>query len=265
MQTTVATLILLSGCLIVTGAAKDCNTSQISSMDVGSCTCAGQLSGCIDYSTCSACGGSSAKKNIKDCTHGCTDDEWNCKACGLWFHTLCDCISHPKTCTSSGTISPYARPVWVLLETDNLVTTTEKLPGILEMKDSHDQGWIFAQEHRPNPATEAVWLNSVYARDMEQVHIHRCTRNLQTATLLSQETIRSDKHLVQLKNDNELYCLGVSSSVTIKGFSAALVEFLKSPPVCKDLVGAGILYDTAGRTWACASTTHQGPKGKFCK
>ncbi|SPO06930.1 uncharacterized protein DNG_09624 [Cephalotrichum gorgonifer] len=209
MQTTVATLLFLSGCLIATGAAKSCSTSEISSMDLSSCTCAGQLSGCIKYSTCPACKtGSSAIKDIRDCTQGCTDTEWDCQACGLWFHTLCDCIYHPNTCTNSGTITPHGAAVWVLLEKDHLVTTTEKLPGILEMKDTHDEGWIFAQEHRPNPGSDAVWINSVYARQMEQVHIHSCPRNSQTAAMLAKETIKSDKHLVQLQQDKELYCLG---------------------------------------------------------
>ncbi|KND91748.1 hypothetical protein TOPH_03791 [Tolypocladium ophioglossoides CBS 100239] len=262
MQTKAAFLLLLSACLIAPGTTKNCDTTQISHMNVGSCSCAGQLSGCS--SNCGVCGITSIPKAVRNCAPGgCMDNQDDCMGCGIWFHSLCNCVQHPQTCTNSGTIKLNGPPVWVLLETDNLITTTELLPGILQMGTSHDEGWIFAQENY-KPGYQAVWLNSVRSRDMEQVHIHTCDRNSHTTNVLSDEKVISSTSLVQLKGDPELYCLGVNNDVTIRGFSTALAAFLAKPPVCKELVGAGILHDHKGRTWACASTTQAGPKGKFC-
>lgn len=270
MQTKASYLLLLSAYLIAPGTTKNCDTNQISHMDVapGTCTCEGQLFGCS--SNCGVCGIASVPKKVRNCAPGgCQDNQYDCQGCGLWFHTLCDCIQHPQTCTNNGVIKANGPPVWVSLENDNLITTTELLPGILEMGTSHDAGWVFAQGQY-KPGYMSLWLNSVRARDQEQVHIHICdTRNVHTTNVLSDETIQSSSHLVQLKNDPELYCLGVDHSVTITGFSTALAAFLAhppsaNPPICRELVGAGILQDHKFRTWACASTDQAGPKGKFC-
>jgi hypothetical protein len=159
--------------------------------------------------------------------------------------------------------------VWALLETpgtkDNLITTTQFLPGILQMKPSDDEAWIFAQSQY-KPTTQALAMNPVLVRTMEQVHIHVCDRNKAMGTLLAKETIRSSSDLVQLANDKEMYCLGVDHSVTVKGFAGILHGFLSQLPktVCRDMVGAGIIRDDKSRMWACATTNRDGPLAKVC-
>ncbi|KAG9249816.1 uncharacterized protein F5Z01DRAFT_668153 [Emericellopsis atlantica] len=274
MQIKAAFLLLLSASPIDRVAAAGCTTKQISSMDVGSCTCAGQLTGCT--TNCAVCSGAfTPTKKVKSCSGGCTDSEHDCQACGIWFHTLCNCLQHPTgstPCPNSGSITKGGPPVWVLLKNSgqghDLVTTTELLPGIEKMGPGHDQGWQFAQKES-TPKSQAVFLNSVRARDMEQVHIHLCNSNQATAKMLSQEKIKSSTQLKQLDGDKNLYCLGVDHAVRITGFAGIIANFMANLPStiskpCKELVGAGIIQDTTGRTWACASTNSGGPQDKFC-
>ncbi|ODA83072.1 hypothetical protein RJ55_01581 [Drechmeria coniospora] len=261
-------LFLFAAAILQVGdaAQSKCTSSEISRMNVTHCDCAGVEHGCS--SNCPVCDVTNLTKAVYHCaTAGCTDNQYDCGGCGIFFHSLCDCIQGTVDCPTSSPFKVNSNPIWVLLPAkaphDPLITTTERLPGILEMGHGHDHGWIYAQE-KYNSKTESLWLNSVRARDMEQVHVHMCKRNENTAKILSHENIVSSSHLVQLKNDTELYCLGVDHNVTITGFSGALSSFLAKPPVCKELIGAGILHDHKNRTWACASTTHMGPKGKFC-
>lgn len=269
MQIKPALVALVSASLIdLAAAAAYCTTRELIHMDVSGCDCRPEPKGCSR--TCAGCG-FSPTKHIRDCTGGCEDSESDCAACGIWFHTLCNCLKHPGTCQNSGTIQRFGSPVWALLETppndDNLVTTTALLPGIRQMGHdaAHDQGWIFAQS-KYSRASQALAMNPVIVRTMEQVHIHLCRRNKAMGSLLAKESIKSSSTLVQLTADKEMYCLGVDHSVSIKGFSGLVADFLANPPpnVCKDMVGAAIIQDDKQRTWACATTNRQGPLGKVC-
>ncbi|ODA81345.1 hypothetical protein RJ55_04310 [Drechmeria coniospora] len=131
------------------------------------------------------------------------------------------------------------------------------------MGRSHDRGWTYAQE-KFDPAEQALMLNSDRARDMEHVNINPCYHNTHTTKVLSDERIRSSTDLVQLEWDHDLYCLGFDHPITITGLSGILTGFLDNPPVCKVLIGAGILHDLKSRTWACASTNREGAKSNFC-
>lgn len=152
MHIKAAFLILLSALLIDRVATAYCNTNQISSMDVGSCQCAPQVATCS--TSCSYCNNAFTRtKKVKSCTGGCSDNESDCQGCGIWFHTLCNCLQHPTgqtACPSSGSMTKGGGPVWVQLNNSgqghDLVTTTEKLSGIEAMNSKHDKGWEYAQE-----------------------------------------------------------------------------------------------------------------------
>ncbi|KAK9434902.1 uncharacterized protein G6M90_00g026360 [Metarhizium brunneum] len=267
MQIKPALVALLSASLIDFGAAAYCNTSQLIHMDViGTCDCSPEPKGCS--TPCPGCG-VTPTKNIRNCNGGCEDSESDCAACGIWFHTLCNCLQHPLNCQNSGTIQKYGAPVWVLLETPpgdhNLVTTTQFLPGIRQMNAGHDEAWLFAQQ-KFDKTSEALAMNPVVVRTMEQVHIHVCPRNTTTASMLGKITAFSSSKLVQLADDKEMYCLGIDHSVDVKGFAGLVADFINSPPpnVCKDMVGAAIIEDDKSRRWACATTNRQGPLGKVC-
>lgn len=247
-----------------------CNTSQISRMDVGSCDCRGQLQGCQDKD-CSVCG-LKATKDTKYCDGGCTDNEADCKGCGLWFHTLCDCIKNPSWCkTTSAPIQRNADPIWVLLSKpgarENLTTTTQLVPGILDTYKNpkhFDAGWVFAQSVY-TPQAQALAMNSDRVRDQEQIHTHICRRNDSMYNLLYQENVKSSVNLSRLEGDHELYCLAVKNGGMVLDFASALGRFFAAHPnTCKERIGAGIMQDQRGYTWACATNSSSGPLGKFC-
>lgn len=267
MQIKQTLVVFLSASLLELGsAASYCTTRDLIHMDVTSCTCHPQNTGCS--STCQECN-TPVTKHIHSCTGGCQDSEAACTACGIWFHSLCDCLQHPASCTTSGKIERYGNPVWALLETaphdDNLITTTEFLPGILQMGPTHDEAWIFSQANY-KPASQALAINPVKVRTMEQIHVHVCNRNTTTGKMLAKETMKSSSNLVQLAGNKEMYCRWVNHGATVKGLSADIANFLANlpPGVCRDMVGAAIIQDNNGRVWACATTNHYGPLAIVC-
>ncbi|KAJ6444417.1 Cullin-1 [Purpureocillium lavendulum] len=266
-EVTAGIIVLVSASLIDLGAAKTCGQKEISGMDVSGCDCSDGPTGC--NTNCPVCDINPLMKNINNCDGGCTDKESDCTACGIYYHTLCNCLKHGKPCPNSGTISAGGPAVWVYEAKGGLITTTDVMPGIRQMRPQHERAWTYAQEIY-KPGFQSLWLNSVRARDMEQIHIHVCpTRNLQTTNTLTDEHIKSGKDLVQTFKDPDLFCLGVNQSTTISNFATAVSNFLANPPsvspkICRDEVGAGILQDHKSRTWACVSTNRHGPKEKFC-
>lgn len=248
--------------------ATYCSSVQIHSMDVAQCDCQPQQSSCSTI--CPVCTPVlQSKKYTLSCTGGCTDQESSCEGCGIWFHTLCDCLKNQAICTTSGPVTQGGPMIWALLSQgsgDNLVTTTDLLPGILEMAANptrYDPGWVFAQRQY-QPSTQALALNSYRARTQEQLHIHVCTLNQGTYNTLSSEPLISSGHLEQLTGDPSLYCLTVPGGGTVNHFASTIQDFLNHNTVCQELVGAGIMQDKHGNTWACVTTNSAGPIGKFC-
>lgn len=250
-----------------------CTAKDITSMDVAGCKCQPQLSKCKPIQCDKyACGLDSPKK-VKSCLGGCVDAEAECEACGIWFHTLCDCIKGTGKCTPNGQFKPGGPPVWTLLEPpdpqdDKLVTTTELLPGIVEMSRQnpgmHDEGWYFAQQNY-NFKDEALALNSYRARDHQQVHIHVCDKNAATYKLLSNSPAKSSGHLVKVDGANDLFCITSTTGSTLNSFATSLgVFFNENPNSCWGKIGAGIMKDNRGWTWGCATTNTAGPLGVFC-
>lgn len=148
---------------------------------------------------------------------------------------------------------------------DPLFTTTELLPGIQEMIKQpapHNAGWVFAQKHY-QPLKQALALNPYRVRDMEQIHIHLCVRNNNTAAQLTKITATKGDKLVPVVGYPDLRCLVVPDGGLATSFASSIAEFYATAD-CKDLIGAGIIRDDANRTWACATTDSAGPMGTFC-
>lgn len=250
-----------------------CNSRNITSMDVGTCTCQPERFGCQNFSSCSVCGipALQSYRNMTSCDRGCEDRDWNCEGCGLWFHSLCDCLQQPTKCNTSSPIQSGTPPIWALLETTgtahNLITTTEHVPGILELSNApqrYDAGWVFAQEHY-NPQREALALNSFRARTHEQIHIHVCPRNSNLPGILSKETPNFSNRFVPLLNDPQVHCITVLSSTVLRNFATNIVSFLSTTSECPKLVGAGIIQDSQGvYTWGCVTINSAGPLAKLC-
>ncbi|KAF4460755.1 hypothetical protein FALBO_12452 [Fusarium albosuccineum] len=249
-----------------------CSTSDISAMNVRNCTCSPRTTGCI-LKQCSACGRDSFKK-IKDCNKGCRDDERVCQNCQIWFHDLCQRLKRTTGAITSGEIKKNGDAIWLVIETaegqDNLITSTRQIPGILELVNSTnrnlgDEGFVFAQQQY-DPASQALALNSWRARAQEQVHIHVCNLNKTMRHILSTEARPMFGQLTRIRQDPDLWCMARLNGASVRTFATTLFKFLDSnhPGVCDKLVGAGIMRDARGDTWACASTNSKGMIGKFC-
>lgn len=253
-----------------------CNSTQIINMDMTGCECRGQQTGCTgkDSTDCSVCNGLSAIKNVTSCDGGCTDKESSCQGCGLWFHSLCDCLKNPQWCTvTSAAIKKNDSPIWVLLSqpgaSENLTTTNLRVSGILDTYEKpkfFDAGWAFSQSVY-KAQDQALAMNSVRVRTHEQIHTHICRRNDDLYDKLASEHIKNfnSVNMTRLESDPELYCVAVQNGGIVQDFSSALGRFFEAHPhTCKERIGAGILQDKYKNTWACATNSSSGPLGKFC-
>jgi hypothetical protein len=163
--------------------------------------------------------------------------------------------------------------IWVLLpEAEPLVTSTDLLPGILEMADNPQKyggAFDFAQE-RYNPDRQALVLNSVRSRTMEQFHIHLCYKptkmNPKVIAILDKATLNPTTELKQIPNQ-DLWCMSVEKGKgPLKDFEKAIHKFLtpgkKNP--CRGLAGAAIIQDSKMNTWGCVTGDQHGPLPAFC-
>ncbi|KAK5049112.1 hypothetical protein LTR84_005535 [Exophiala bonariae] len=264
-----------------------CNSTEISTMNMGSCVCREQQFGCSSPPmNCSVCPNSkgeflTAFKNVTTCLGGCTDREASCQGCGLWFHSLCDCLKNPQWCNkTSGPIKKDTGPIWVLLSQpgakENLTTTNERVSGILDTYEKpkfFDEGWEFSQSCY-KPQEQALAMNSVRVRTHEQIHTHICKRNDAMYNFLGAENPNhynsEDLTLVSNYPNNDgkgtdILCLVVKNGDPVKNFASALGQlFAKYPNTCQQRIGQAILQDKYKNTWACATNTTNGPLGLFC-
>jgi hypothetical protein len=261
--------------------AGDCNSVDIKNKNVANCDCQGHNNDCYPAS-CKICNLNIDNRLTKSCVPGCTDADKKCKGCGLWFSTLCnhlkDCLKG-KQCDASGKVQTNGPMVYVYLPEDEpLITTTNPLPGILEMADhasTYKDAFNFAQEPKNfDPSRQALVLNSVRARTMEQFHIHVCYRptdqNPRVLARLDKAKLNPSKTLKEIppmgQKDPGLWCVSVEKGKgPVTGFVESIAGLLASaPPPCKGLAGAGIIQDNHGNRWGCVTDNQQGPLPYFC-
>ncbi|CAH0037431.1 unnamed protein product [Clonostachys rhizophaga] len=258
-----------------------CSTSEIERMDLSNCRCQEKVSGCQAGVVCEAvCGLPVTKpKDVLHCDRGCTDDQNNCEGCGIWFHSLCNCLKTPDKCPHTGTVKKDSHDsVWALITNgtnDDLITNTKIIPSIEELTAQEGNvGWDFAQSFSTdvgfhNYSATALALNSWRARTHMQIHIHLCDKNMTTYTHLSTAKElpatpgTSDYRLKQLDTDPDLYCISVPKNGAIQKFGE-LVDYFRRGTDCTRRVGAGIMHDKRGNTWGCATFNSAGGVAKFC-
>lgn len=266
-------------------AVSDCKSNAITHKDVLGCNCQGHLNLCsVSNPPCQTCGLDIQKRSTNShtpaCIPGCTDNDSKCSSCGIWFSTLCnrikDCLKG-KPCDSSVKISKNGPMAWVLLPggTEPLITTTDLLPGILEMADHptiYRDAFNFAQDPKHfNIDKQSLALNSVRSRTMEQFHIHICSRSKPPAVArLNKAKANPTKKLVEIlpkgPNEPRLWCMSVAKG-PITGFVEAIEELLHRGgpnPICRGVAGAGILQDDNKRRWGCVTDYRDGPLPYFC-
>lgn len=267
-----------------------CTFNEIRTKNVGKCTCQKHQDKCAAVVGCQTCTWDIKEKRThggpkEGCYVGCKDKDWNCRGCGVWYTSLCNqlqlCLKGSPHCQAEPKVQPGSTS-WIVLPEgkDPLVTTTDLLPGILEMLNNpgkYGGAFDFAQDHY-NPKTQALALNSVRSRTMEQFHIHMCPRPAKGTKVLprlDKATPASSSNMQFIPktkpDDPNLWCLGVKGKGPIKNFVQAINAQLqkidpktKKPLICKGLASAAIIQDSHLNTWGCVSDDPKGPIGNFC-
>lgn len=274
--------------------AAHCTANQISSLNVAGCDC--QKSGVpAKCPLLSPQCGSPPSTNIRISPYngglnlwgqGCLDDNFACDGCYLWFGSLCYCLKSPGSCTLTTPVVP-GNPIWVLLEKHDLITTTQKLPGILELHlaPEPNRGWQLGQDTLNNPPTGAPYtrttgalaMNSLATRTEEQIHIHVCNnQNSKLRTLLSKQTRTDYATLTPVTLDatfpagSSMWCQVAKSANTNIDVAASIFAYLGKIPdyaaSCEKFdVGAGLINDSHGYSWACVTTGTRGAEDLFCR
>ncbi|KAF4466282.1 hypothetical protein FALBO_6864 [Fusarium albosuccineum] len=249
-----------------------CTSNDISTMNVDDCECPDVLDYC-PVKSCKICDttGLDALRKSKSCDKGCSNEDVTCAGCSLWFNSMCQCLKNPGGCVTDRTIHPSKdNPVWAHVATPMtpgfVVTTSEHIPGILEMgKDRDNEGWSFAQ-HVYDPAHEALALDSFLTRRYEQVHINVCRKNKQAFAFFNElDAGDFNGTLTRMRGQYqaEIYCM--TSQDRLDDFAYTVRDWIdENNDVCPELVGAGIITDRLGNTWGCVTTSPDGPRDLFC-
>lgn len=203
-----------------------------------------------------------------------------CKACNIYFGSLCKCIQqiesgHPTTCVASSKVVPKGgQYIWMLLGSHDLITTSQRLPGILQLGQASNPngGWLLGQNHY-DKKTQALAMNSVATRTEEQIHIHVCTvvaghQSASTRHILSQ-LHRADytarlKSVPTAPSGSEMSCRVAAKLGDTVDIGKEIVDYIKSGTSCEAYVGAGVMTDNNGWTWGCVTTGHAAAETIFC-
>ncbi|KFY97973.1 hypothetical protein V498_01756, partial [Pseudogymnoascus sp. VKM F-4517 (FW-2822)] len=284
--------------LPIATSAAICSSDEISRMDVATgCDCATNFPS-TNCDTCPlpSCGSPQSvitpKGHLLACNRGCVNCNIECDACFIWFNSLCSCIKRLENrdttdCVSSDDLSkgPPNHPIWMLLNSRTLITTTKQVPGILELdqvKDS-DGGFrlgqqVFQQNIKFDRATGALALNSVATRNEEQIHIHVC--GIQTSKIRNVLSNLKPTDYTTLKPvtlSPPDFKPGSAMSCRISSTPGATIDVArdvnnylqstvaKAPQSCDQYyVGAGVITDINDHSWACVTTGTRSAEDLFC-
>ncbi|KAK9369489.1 hypothetical protein V1509DRAFT_652245 [Lipomyces kononenkoae] len=274
-----------------------CTTNDISNMDVSGCDCPSNFPPPADL-TCTAqaqvcsqtCGNPqqivTSRSKLVQCGQGCVTANSNCNGCYVWFHGLCLCIHHlqsgsPTNCIPSGRLTPGHPnpPIWMVLNDRDLITTTQKLTGILQLNTAPDPdgGWRLGQQNIKR-ASGSLAMNSVATRSEEQVHIHVCdilsskirdklsslTRSsygsLQSVPLTAAEGFKPGSEMSCRVSPNKGAVVDVARDIN------STLAGLRPPPAncAAYYVGAGVITDSNDYSWSCVTTGTRSAEELFC-
>jgi hypothetical protein len=278
-------------------SAAICSSDAISRMDVKTgCECATNF----PSTNCVACSLPSCGTpprvitlfgKLSTCGHGCVNGNIGCGACYLWFDSLCDCIHRLENglntdCISSEdlTLGPPNKAIWMLLNSRTEITTTQLVPGILELHQvtDSDAGFRLGQEVLQqnkifSRASGALALNSVATREQEQIHIHVCNnppnsklRNVLNTLTRTKFKILNSVPLPNFPPGSAMSCrvapnpsLSIDMARDINNYLLSTVA--KAPQSCDQYyVGAGVITDKNDYSWACVTTGTKSAEDIFC-
>jgi hypothetical protein len=130
----------------------------------------------------------------------------------------------------------------------------------------NDGGWLLGMDHMDHKS-QAMAMNSQHTRTENQVHIHICPKVSDAESVLAglnKASYTSLKHVPHSGNwspkDVKMYC------EVSKTPSSSVAVWLNNLPkgVDNTQVGIGMLSDSHGDWWSCASVGGVPEHGVFC-
>ena len=187
---------------------------------------------------------------------GCTEANYGCNSCYLWFDSVCNLLKDGKYDHSPSGL-------WVRLN-DGKVTSKKRMPGILEL--SSEEIWEWGQTLADS--SHALVINSVKARKQEQIHMHVC--DVKTGSKGVRDILgdlkRSDyTDLTKVPKHNWLCRVEAKKYAPITGVTADIKGKTLKDGDCANLIGAAVLTDSHDYTWMCLTTGLGSTQGDFCK
>ena len=229
-----------------------CKGSEITSRQVGHCQCtSGKSTQCKNCGLSSDCPkeiGIHSHSQLEKCYMGCTDDNQECDSCFLWFVELCQCLQDgPGVCPQRQ--STTAGAYWVLMSAGRLMTTTELMPGILNLPT--EDPWEWGQQLWQRGA-QALAINSVVTRSQEQIHMHICPVDSGAQEYLA--FLDPTKYLAMTKIPGMPWLCRASTQTgqSITGVTADTRAQIANAQ-CADYLGTAVIVDSKDRTWACVT------------
>ncbi|KAJ5382973.1 hypothetical protein N7517_000884 [Penicillium concentricum] len=271
-------------------------------MDVSQCDCPAKfppdpknLTCLTSPQTCyQACGNPpiriQSRAQLTTCNSGCVSSNSDCNGCYIWFHSLCGCIRdlqspNPKAnCIPDKKITPgkASPPVWMVTSRGDLITTTQLLPGILQLHTAPDAdgGFQLGQktlrsghpEQEYNRANGTLAINSALTRSEEQIHIHLCQNPASSTRDLLSGLNRSDYKVLKwvqfppgFKSGSAMYCRVSPSPGGEVDVATDILRVLQTTMACDIYnVGGGVVTDRHDYSWSCVTSGSRSAEEIFC-
>lgn len=256
-----------------------CTSKEIFDNNVGKCLCRAfttpiSATSCNNKCTVSgSCGSEPADFSLANCNGDCTySSNSDCDACGIWLHSLCECLQGLGHCTES---TPGG---WWRLG-QSLATPNQPIRNILDLQMNPNLApltWNFGQTVA-DLSTTGLAINPARTVTQDQVHMHICPVNSNMQGALAKLTYQSYSSLnaVQLNGafsmfangkPNQMWCqVAPSKTSNIAGSDVdkAIRSVLAMPGICDYQVAAAMIKDTNGYTWACVTADRSDAEHRF--
>lgn len=289
---------------IVQGGPNLCTSDDIAKMNVRGCTCPSTFPQPPSNLVCVTPSGQCPincnpppppspvipRAELSQCYSGCVDANFECNGCYIWFSSLCRCIQDfqagtQTTCIASPSIGvgppqPNQSPSWVVLGGGDLITTTDLIPGILQLSSAADVdgGFRLGQDtlnNRGIRGTGTLAINSVSTRSEEQIHIHVCDHPGSAVRGILDELRRDDYKTTSSVDLSALpepsaamSCRASPNRGEDINMGRDIVDWLTQyagTTTCAQYdVGAGVIVDSNDHSWACITTGHRASERLFC-
>lgn len=253
-----------------TQSGNICTSNEIFERKVSGCTCRDASVGGVCNSQCTVsslgCPAELSGIYLSTCSNCTSPNNKDCDACGVWLHSFCQCLKNgcPKSASAGGNY-------WVQLESKDLATTSTSIDNIVLLQRNHPSlsavGWTFGQTFSAGLA-----INPARTVTQDQVHMHICSVNTNARNVLS--ALHRDKFTsltpvsVSLPplGPTTIYCLVSKAPKTaIPGdiISGAITQVLNMQGICDYDVGAAVIMDNSGYTWACVTADKGDTQHRF--